>query len=346
MGLNIKQIRETINKWKQKPEIQTIYKNKERFKPEHFEELDLELTPKLVETLNINAYGQNIKMNNKIMVYIPYHNLWFALREIDPTVKFDYEVLDFNAGIKTDLGYKVNGLSILVEYHSTYLPEQTQHITLAITDNKYSSIEIDKIKADDIEYTAFRAFVKTIAFNTGIGYLCWLNPEWVKKAGFLNSPSTYTVEDWFGNEQATLQMRQQLVSKKQAMLATQQAEQVAQEEPTKLKRTRTPKAQQPVQQESVVTPNVVEQQPIVEPVAPAPQVIAPTPIAEQPQQQQPVQSTPQTINDSSVIDVQFKNWLMENLESKKVIVGNYLQQTNKKTIMELTPEEKLALMKG
>lgn len=330
MGLNIKKIREIINKWKQKPEIQSIYKNKERFKPEHFDELDLELTPKLVETLNINAYGQNVKMNNKIMVYIPYHNLWFVLREIDPTVQFDYELLDFNAGIQTGLGYKVNGLSTLIKYNSTYLPKQTQNITLSITDNKYNAIEIDKIKVDDIEYTAYRTFVKTIAFNTGIGYLCWLNPEWVKQAGFLNSPSTEAVENWFGNEQATLQMRQALVNKKRALLATQKAEQVVtQEEPAKPKRTRTSKTQQPVQQESVVTPNIIEQ-PVPAPVM--------------------IESTPQTeqipmINDDALIAKQFNEWIVKDVDTRKQKVISYLQSVNKQP-KDLTAEEKIALMKG
>ncbi len=160
---------------------------------------------------------KEIKGQNGMVKFAPayysIHSIKFILQKIDPHIRFRTNIIDYtqriykenipsgvdNQGnpVYNNITFQYNtfqevlGLSIEASYESDVLPPCINPTTLAVSDNKFDAIKTN-IGSDDIEFGKQRAIVKTIAENSGLGYMCWLKPDFVIGQIKLNPDNRYS----------------------------------------------------------------------------------------------------------------------------------------------------------
>lgn len=165
--VNYGKIKEIVTKFMEANPL----KEGERYTFQQMLDLDLELAPFAAEKMNTGK---------RDLAYYSYHTIWYVLRMLDPTITYDYSIIDYtNYNIEADKRVNaVHGLAINVVYkNNKRILDYTQENALAVRDSRMQAL-VD-IKSDDIEFHIQRAFVKSIAFNTGLGYSCWLSGDYI-----------------------------------------------------------------------------------------------------------------------------------------------------------------------
>lgn len=161
-NISFTKIEAIVKDWKEKNKL----KGNERYTLESLTNLDVLLCGEMSETLPPRGPG------GKELTYYSYHLVWRVLRDLDPTLSFKHQMVDWNNyELPADICNRIKGLSVNIFYTSEKLPLQNQEITLAITDNRFNAIM--NPSADEVEYAIGRGFVKTIAFNTNFGHIHW-----------------------------------------------------------------------------------------------------------------------------------------------------------------------------
>lgn len=255
-GKSIKSLESIKESRKALAKIIDEFKTAKKFDYEAMEGLDLQVAKYL---------GAVNSFNNS--VYYPYQKVLSLVLKLDPTFKMtDYEVRKEIAG---------SSVNLIIRYESKLFPQKFIVPLAPMVGKSHSAVGDAVLDTRIIDDAWGRAIAKTIAFNTGLGMVCWDEPDYVSHAITGNPESVYKPDDWYTPQQdllttgATGQMN--IVSNVSNMPLPIQTPQIQIPNPIPVS-VPTPAINVPTTPISVPAPaiNVPIQQTVPTPVAPAP----------------------------------------------------------------------------
>lgn len=184
-GKSIKSLESIKESRKALAKIIDEFKTAKKFDYEAMEGLDLQVAKYL---------GAVNSFNNS--VYYPYQKVLSLVLKLDPTFKMtDYEVRKEIAG---------SSVNLIIRYESKLFPQKFIVPLAPMVGKSHSAVGDAVLDTRIIDDAWGRAIAKTIAFNTGLGMLCWDEPDYVSHAIIGNPESVFKPDDWYTPQQDLL----------------------------------------------------------------------------------------------------------------------------------------------
>lgn len=184
-GKSIKSLESIKESRKALAKIIDEFKTAKKFDYEAMEGLDLQVAKYL---------GAVNSFNNS--VYYPYQKVLSLVLKLDPTFKMtDYEVRKEIAG---------SSVNLIIRYESKLFPQKFIVPLAPMVGKSHSAVGDAVLDTRIIDDAWGRAIAKTIAFNTGLGMVCWDEPDYVSHAITGNPESVYKPDDWYTPQQDLL----------------------------------------------------------------------------------------------------------------------------------------------